>query len=552
MGKKVHSFLSPVSENELTIINDSKFIDAISYKNSGDYEKAIELLNQIIKSKSDRAPAYFELAKIYNAKSKKEKALNFINHAVELNPKNKWYLNFKIHLTHQLRLFDECENAYLLRQKLFPSNTDYDVELSDFYVFRKKYQKALKIQNKIEEKVGVSHDINFNKFLIYKGLDEYEKCEREIKKLITTFPGNSDYYIHYADFKFQYGEDSLALKIYDQALEVIPNDPNILNELAQYYHNNHQIEKAKKLYQEIIQNRRFELSEKRNILNKFRRLVEFNSELYGFTKSIMMLAAEQHPYDPSINLIIADFTYDSKDYKESTRYYQRVIDSKPNDYNAWIQLVTSFYNISEYEKMSKKSSEALEFFPTQPSFYLYSGIARIQLEQYDIAVEILEEGNDLLLSTDKQLKAQFMSSLGDAYHAVGKHEESDSYFELSLELNPENHFVLNNYAYYLSERNIQLEKAKKMSEKSNALNPDEASFQDTYGWILYKLGDYEKALNWLKKSELNGGNNSAIINEHIGDVYEKLGQRERALKYWKLANHIGGGSDQLLNKLKQK
>ena len=265
----------------------------------------------------------------------------------------------------------------------------------------------------------------------------------------------------------------------------------------------------------------------------------------------MILAADLHPYDPSINLIIADFTYDSQDYKESIHYYQRVIDSKPNDYNAWIQLVTSFYNISEYEKMNKKSSEALEFFPTQPSFYLYSGIARIQLEQYDLAVEILEEGNDLLLSTDKQLKAQFMSSLGDAYHAVGKHEESDGYFELSLELNPENHFVLNNYAYYLSERNIQLEKAKKMSEKSNALNPDEASFQDTYGWILYKLGDYEKALNWLKKSELNGGNNSAIINEHIGDVYEKLGIKDKALKYWKLANHIGGGSDKLLNKLKQ-
>ena len=91
-----------------------------------------------------------------------------------------------------------------------------------------------------------------------------------------------------------------------------------------------------------------------------------------------------------------------------------------------------------------------------------------------------------------------------------------------------------------------------MSEKSNALNPDESSFQDTYGWILYKLGDYEKALNWLKKSELNGGNNSAIINEHIGDVYEKLGNREKALKYWKLASHIGGGSDLLLNKLKQK
>ncbi len=551
VGKNVHSFFSPVSENELAIINDSKFIDAISYKNSGDYEKAIELLNQIIKSKGDRSPAYFELAKIYSVRLKKEKAMEFINHAVDLNPKNKWYLNFKIQLTNELRLYDECENTYLLRQKLFPSNTDYDIELSDFYFFRKKYRKALKIHNKIERKLGVSHDINFNKFLIYKGLDEYDNCEREIKKLIATFPGNSDYYIHYADFKFQYGEDSSALKIYNKALEVSPGNPYILNELAQFYYNKHQNDKAKSLYKEIIQNPRFDLNEKRHILNKFKRLVEVNGELHDFTKSIMILAADLHPYDPSINLIIADFTYDSQDYKKSVYYYQRVIDSKPNDYNAWVQLVTSFYNMSEYDKMLEKSSVALELFPTQPSFYLYSGIASIQLEEYERAIEILEEGNDLISGGDKRLKAQFLSSLGDVYHAVGKYDESDDYFELSLELDSENYFVLNNYAYYLSERNIQLEKAKTMSRKSNELNPDQASFQDTYGWILYKLGEYEKALSWLQKSELNGGNSSAVINEHIGDVYEKLGLKDKALKYWKLANHIGGGSEKLLNKLKQ-
>ena len=551
VGREVHSLLSPVSENELTIFNDSKFIDAISFKNSGDYEKAIELLNQIIKSKNDRSPAYFELAKIYNIKSDNEKALEFINHAVDLTPKNKWYLNFKINLTYELRMFDECENAYLLRQKLFPLNIDYDIELSDFYVFRKKYRKALKIQNKIEERLGVSHDINFNKFLIYKGLDEYDNSEKEIKKLIATFPRNSKYYIHYAEFKFHQGEDSSALKIYASGLEVNPNNPDILNELAQYHFNNHQYEKAKALYKRVIQNPAYELSGKRRILNKFKRSVEINNELYGFTKSIMNLAAELHPHDYSINLIVADFIYDSRNYKESIHYYQRVVDSKPNDYNAWMQLILSFYNVSQYDDMLEKSSEALVLFPTQPSFYLYVGIARVQLGQYDGAIEILREGNDLILSSDERLKAQFFSSLGDAYHAVGKHEESDKYFELSIALDSENHFVLNNYAYYLSERNVELEKAKEMSEKSNILNPNEASFQDTYGWILYKLGDYEKALSWLKKSESNGGNNSAIINEHIGDVYEKLGMREKALKYWKLANRIDRDSKHLLNKLKQ-
>ncbi|MBO71989.1 MAG: hypothetical protein CMD35_00085 [Flavobacteriales bacterium] len=552
MGKQVHSFFSPISENELAVINDSKFIDAISFKNSGDFEKAIELLNQIIKTKGEKAPAYFELAKIFRAKSKNEQAVEYINYAVDLNPKNKWYINYKINLTRELGLYDQCEKTYLLRQKTFPSNTDYDIELSDFYVFRKNYTKALKIHNKIEEKIGISHNINFNKFLIYKGLNNYEKSEEEIKKLISTFPGNSNYYIHFADFKFQHGEDSSALQIYDEALQFIPNNPYILNELAKYYFLDHQKEKAKSLYKEIIKNPGFELPEKRHILNKFKRLSEFDESLFGFTKSIMILASNLHPYDPSINLITADYIYDSQNYKESIYYYEKVVEVKPNDYGAWIQLVISYYNISNYREMLKKSSDALVLFPTQPSFYLYNGIARIQMQQYERAIEILEEGNDLIVSTDKKLKAQFLSSLGDVYHAFGEHQKSDDYFELSLELDSENYFVLNNYAYYLSERNVKLEKAKKMSEKSNLLNPGEASFEDTYGWILFQLGKYEEALNWLKKSELNGGNSSAVINEHIGDVYEKLGQREKALKYWKLANHIGGGSEQLLNKLKQK
>ncbi len=535
----------------MAIINDSKFIDAISYKNSGDYEKAIDILNQIVKSKGDRAPAHFELSKIYTIKLQNEEAVKHINSAVDLNPRNKWYLNYKIELTRDLGLYDECEKGFLLRQTLFPSNTDYDIELSDFYIFRKKYLKALKIHNKIEEELGVSHNVNFNKFLIYKGLEDYNKCEKEIRKLISTFPGNSDYYIQFAEFKFNRGEADSALKIYSQALKVTPDNPDILNELAWYYYNNNQKEKAKSLYKKVIQNPAFKLSEKRHVLLKFQRLSEFNNTLYDFTKTIMILAANSHPYEPSINLITADFIYNSRNYKESISYYQRVLDAKPSDYNAWIQLITSCYNISDYSEIIHKSSQALELFPNQPSFYFYNGMARIQLRQYDKAIEILQEGNDLVLSNDKILKAKFLSNLGDAYHAIGKHKESDDFFELSLELDPENYYVLNNYAYYLSERNVRLEKAKTMSEKSNELNPNEASFQDTYGWILYQLGEYEKALNWLQKSELNGGNSSAVINEHIGDVYEKLGQREKAMKYWKLANHIDGGSEHLLNKLKQ-
>ena len=177
-------------------------------------------------------------------------------------------------------------------------------------------------------------------------------------------------------------------------------------------------------------------------------------------------------------------------------------------------------------------------------------MAFVQQENYDKAIEMLEEGNDLVVLSDKKLKAQFLSSLGDAYHAIKKHDKSDEYFELSLEIEPDNFYVLNNYAYYLSERNTQLEKAKVMSEKSNRLHPNEASFQDTFGWILYQLGDYENALKWLKKAVNNGGMDSGVINEHIGDVFQKTGNIDLAREYWKRANEIGGASEELSKKLK--
>ncbi len=551
MGKKVHSFFSPVSENELTIKNNLKFIDAISFKNSGDYEKAIELLNQIINSKGDKAPAYFELAKIYTFKSENQQALHFVNEAVDLNPKNKWYLNYKINLTRELGLYKQCEEAYLLRRKMFPSDTDYDIEFSDFYIDRKEYLKALKILNQVEVKLGVSHHVNFNKFLLYKGLDKYHQCEQEIQKLIIAFPSKAYYRIQFADFKFEYGEDSSALKIYNDALELNPENPYILNELAHYYFKDNQIEKSKSLYRQVIKNIDFNLSEKHKILLKFKRLSELDDSLNDFTKALMILAANLHPYDSHINLISADFIYESGNYRESVKYYQRVVDSKPSDYVAWLQLITSYYDISNYKEMLKKSSEALELFPSQPSLYLYNGIANVQLKKYSNAIDILGEGNDLVLTKDKRLKAQFLSSLGDACHAIGKHQESDQYFELSLEQDSENYFVLNNYAYYLSDRNVKLEKAKKMSQKSNLLNPNEASFQDTYGWILYQLGEYEKALGWLKKSILNGGGDSVVINRHMGEVYEKLGQLDEAKKYWNKAKELEIDSDELINELKQ-
>jgi Tfp pilus assembly protein PilF len=129
---------------------------------------------------------------------------------------------------------------------------------------------------------------------------------------------------------------------------------------------------------------------------------------------------------------------------------------------------------------------------------------------------------------------------------------SDESYEEALKINPNDTYVLNNYAYYLSLRNVKLERAEEMSKKSNELERDNASYNDTYGWILYAMGKYVDAKLWLERAVANGAGNNAVILEHLGDVEYKLNNSQMALEYWIRAKKAGTGSDQLERKINEK
>ena len=109
--------------------------------------------------------------------------------------------------------------------------------------------------------------------------------------------------------------------------------------------------------------------------------------------------------------------------------------------------------------------------------------------------------------------------------------------------------MLNNYSYYLSLRGDNLERAEELSARCNELEPDQANYQDTYAWILYKQGKFLQARDWLEKAVENGGGSNAVILEHLGDTHAKLNNITKALEFWNKAkeNEKGDASD-LLNK----
>ena len=104
----------------------------------------------------------------------------------------------------------------------------------------------------------------------------------------------------------------------------------------------------------------------------------------------------------------------------------------------------------------------------------------------------------------------------------------------------------------LQQKNQDLDEAERMGKQMNIIVPDNSSYQDTYGWVLYKLGRFEDAKIWIAKALGSGGQTNDVILEHYGDVFYKLGDKENAFQYWNKAKAAGKGSEFLDKKIADK
>jgi tetratricopeptide (TPR) repeat protein len=160
-----------------------------------------------------------------------------------------------------------------------------------------------------------------------------------------------------------------------------------------------------------------------------------------------------------------------------------------------------------------------------------------------------KQGKNMVFGND-QLKSTFSAQMADALHASKQYKEAFEAYEEAIKANPNNYFAINNYAYYSSLKKQNLERVKKLSKRMIEANPENATFLDTYGWVLFQMEEYDVAEKQLKKAaEINP---SGTIVEHYGDVLFKLGNTKEALTQWQKAKEIGGASDRIDKKIQDK
>lgn len=168
----------------------------------------------------------------------------------------------------------------------------------------------------------------------------------------------------------------------------------------------------------------------------------------------------------------------------------------------------------------------------------------LEAGQWQAAAGILEEGLKLHPS-----HVEMTLNLSTAYERLGRREDAVRMMERAVQLDPGNASYLNGLGYLLIDLVPDRGRARILIEQALAKSPDHPAYQDSMGWLLFREGQPDMALQWLRKSWSRL--KDAEVAAHLGEVLWSLGQREEARQIWDEAEKAGASSPQSLEALRQ-
>jgi len=495
----------------------SLFIKATNEAQIENDDKAIEMYEQCKKLNPKESAVYFELSRLYAKQRNAQMAYENANKANELSPKNKWYLLQKAQVLNRTGQQEKAIDAFEELISIESNNLGALYELAELYQRSEKPLEATKTIERIEVITGKNPQMSYQKYLLLLEGGKENEALKEIEELLKLEPENGMGNLAMAQHFTKIGEEQ---KVYKRLVFVF-EDPQIRTDT------------------------------KLSILEDYIKKMKTSSVAEKEAESLVMIMLKTHPSDVKSYAAAGDLYSNLNDLNKANTYYEKALVYATQSYPIFMQLMDNSFNLKDFDQVTTYATQALESYPTQPVLYLYKGMGHKELKQNELAVKAFKSGQGIVVDNEK-LEYEFWSKLGETYHELKEFKLSDESFDKAMKINGLDAYLLNNYSYYLSLRKVKLEKAAEMAKTANDLFPNNASFNDTYGWILYQQGNFVEAEKWIKKSLSNGGETSGTVLEHYGDVLYKLNSQDsKALEYWNKAKFAGDYSDSLDKKIKE-
>ncbi len=515
------------TSKQLTV--DGVFLDACTQKELGNYNKAIELYDQVIALNPSYSAAYFDKASILFHSKEINQSIVLTNKAISLQPKNIWYRLQLVQIYLNISDYANVAKTYEELIKLKPEEIEYYQELAEIYNKKGDETNMLKIFDRMEKRWGINEDISMFKFHYFMEKKEYAKAEDEIKKLQINFPSQTSYLAILAEIYMKKNDYPKALEYYKQIEQINPTDPYINVSLANLYLVQKDKPKTYEYLTKAFANHELDYQTKIQILlTIYAKTVDNDAEDFNRFFTLLQILSEQYPEEKTVWELLSTGYMKSSQFDKAKIAIKKAISigdssngKKPNDYELYQNLLFAESTLNQTDTLIEDAKTAIELFPEQPVPYLFLGVNYLSKNDYAKAKKALEQGLKLVVD-DKSLFEDFYSNLGEACYKLDIKEEAYKYFDKTLVVNPENYMILNNYAYYLSIQNTDLEKAQIMGKKVYDKYPNNPTYVDTYAWVLYTMKNYKAAYDAMQSIISQKDSWTETIKEHYELILKEL------------------------------
>jgi tetratricopeptide (TPR) repeat protein len=284
--------------------------------------------------------------------------------------------------------------------------------------------------------------------------------------------------------------------------------------LALLYVRKNNIDKALQLYQGIAYDDPQEIEVKSNICEK---LLQDEKPPFDKIEIIMNTVKNKVGADEKVFYYLGRAYAGQNKFPEAVESYKTALEHDPDNVLVQYYLANTHYELKNYPESITAISRAIELVPEEKAFYVVKGLVYDKMGDFKNASDTYEKGLAIQVSPQNQ-----------SAHAT----------------------LLNNYSYLLSQQEKDLDRALQMVQDALKTEPDNSSYTDTFGWVLFKMGKYDEALTYIKKAVEADSKNAEIL-DHMGDVYMKLGNKDKAKEYWQKALEIDKTNQQIQEKIRK-
>lgn len=536
------------------------FIDGNIYLQQGNYAAAMRKLETALQFDTTAGLLYtYSRTALYN--NKLNVALEAARKAVELDPSQSDYFDL---LSDIYNLGRQKDSAIIVLEKateLFPTNQNFYYKLARLYQDDRPL-KAIEMYEKILNLIGPEWNVLFRLLELNNKLNNIDEVVNSIMRLLEIDPSNVQLKKSLIENLLKAKRNPEALNFVDELLELYPEDLEIIQKKAQILLFENKWEEAYLTLSTVLDDKKINFDAKLEIGYLFFEKSISDSSLKPLVKKIFTKLDNDSSYW-AIKIVLGAIAIEENKDSVAIENFKYVTENANWNVDAWIRLGALYFDNKKYEEAEKILLQAIESFPDNYAINFISGLSLAQQSKNDEAVKYLKKAVELnptdvntisayaytlnqiklddeaILYLNKALSidpndVNVMGTLALIYNARKVFEKSDSLYEKALEIKSDDPLINNNYAYSLSTRGIQLDRALKMVNLALEKDSLNTAYLDTKGWILYQLGRYDEAKYFISKA-IELGTKSAVIIDHLGDVESKLGNRKKAIELWREA-----------------